>query len=298
MDFILYIQDSPVANIENNLIQRHVWLTAYLTQFAILTAGHRQAPVSKTAPTQTQPVYRSYKDRAFRLLFQDKKRLLDLYNALNNTTYTDEEALTINTLENTIFMKMRNDISFLIDLNMSLYEHQSSYCPNMPLRGLLYFADLYKKYVGNTELSGRKLIRIPAPHFIVFYNGTERQEEEFIQKLSDSYEGDQEGCMELTVRTAIDTCIEQNILKEFLTEQKAEVIAMSIYEYDEEKAKRYYFSEGYEDGKILGKAAALLDNVASIMKNLNISLSNACDLLGITVEDYHLAEQNLSQQGI
>lgn len=342
MDYILYIQDSPIANIENN-IQRHVWLTTYLMQFAILTAGHHQPPVPIAAPTKTQPVYRSYKDRVFRLLFQNKKRLLDLYNALNNTTYTDEEALTINTLENAIFMKMRNDISFLIDLNMSLYEHQSSYCPNMPLRGLLYFADLYKKYVGNTELSGRKLIRIPAPHFIVFYNGTERQEEEFIQRLSNAYEGDQEGCMELTVRTininygrnkalmekckpladyaafiahirenlktmflenavraAIDTCIEQDILKEFLTEQKSEVIAMSIYEYDEENAKRYYFLEGYEDGqsagRTIGKATALLDNVASIMKNLNISLSNACDLLGITIEDYHLAEQNLSQQ--
>lgn len=69
---------------------------------------------------------------------------------------------------------------------------------------------------------------------------------------------------------------------------------MSIYEYDEENAKKYYFSEGYEDGKISGKAATLLENVASIMKNLNISLSKACELLGVTVEDYYLAEQNLA----
>ena len=73
---------------------------------------------------------------------------------------------------------------------------------------------------------------------------------------------------------------------------------MSIYEYDEENAKKYYFSEGYEDGydegKSVGKSAGLLENVASIMKNLNISLSNACELLGVTVEDYHLAEQNLA----
>ena len=112
--------------------------------------------------------------------------------------------------------------------------------------------------------------------------------------------------LENAVRTAVDTCIEQDILREFLTEQKSEVIAMSIYEYDEENAKRYYFSEGYEDGynegksagRTIGKATALLDNVASIMKNLNIGLSKACDLLGITVEDYHTAKQNLSQQGI
>lgn len=104
--------------------------------------------------------------------------------------------------------------------------------------------------------------------------------------------------LENAVRTAIDTCIDENILREFLTEQKAEVIAMSIYEYDEENAKKYYFAEGYEDGydegKILGKATGLLENVAAIMKNLNISLSKACELLGVTVEDYHLAEQNLA----
>lgn len=99
------------------------------------------------------------------------------------------------------------------------------------------------------------------------------------------------------VRTAIDTCINQDILKEFLTEQKAEVIAMSIYEYDEENAKKYYFSEGYEDGKISGKAVSLLENVASIMRNLNIGLTKACELLGVTVEDYHLAEQTFSVQG-
>ena len=71
---------------------------------------------------------------------------------------------------------------------------------------------------------------------------------------------------------------------------------MSIYEYDEEKAKKYYFSEGYEDGYGEGKSASLLENVASIMKNLNIDLSEACGLLGVSVEDYHLAEQNISRQ--
>ena len=73
---------------------------------------------------------------------------------------------------------------------------------------------------------------------------------------------------------------------------------MSIYEYNEENAKKYYFSEGYEDGKISGKAVGLLENVAAIMNNLNIGLAKACELLVVTVEDYHLAEQNLSGQGI
>ena len=76
-------------------------------------------------------------------------------------------------------------MTFVIDSNMCLFEHQSSYCPNMALRGFLYFADLYKKYVKDVDLSIRKKIMIPAPHYIVFYNGLERKEEEFTQKLSD-----------------------------------------------------------------------------------------------------------------
>ena len=151
--------------------------------------------------TAMQPVYRTYKDRVFRLLFQDKKRLLELYNALNNTFYTNEEDLTINTLENAIFMKMKNDVSFIIDCDMCLYEHQSTYCPNIPLRGFLYFADLFKIHIKDADLSVSRRVTVPTPRYIVFYNGRERQEEEFVQKLSDSFEGNKEGCMELTVRT-------------------------------------------------------------------------------------------------
>lgn len=147
------------------------------------------------------PVYYTYKDRVFRLLFKDKERLLTLYNALNDTAYTNADDLTVNTLENAIFMKMKNDLSFIIDCNMCLYEHQSTYCPNMPLRGLFYFTDLYKKLLKGTDLSVRRQIKIPTPHYIVFYNGTERKEEEYEQKLSDAYENDSNGCLELTVRT-------------------------------------------------------------------------------------------------
>lgn len=145
-------------------------------------------------------VYYNYKDRVFRLLYKDRKRLLELYNALNGTDYNNEEDLMVNTLENAIFIKMKNDVSFIIDCDMCLYEHQSTYCPNMPLRGYLYFADLYKKQIKGIDLSVRKLIKIPTPHYIVFYNGIEKQEEEFCLRLSDAFEDDSKGCMELTVR--------------------------------------------------------------------------------------------------
>ena len=64
----------------------------------------------------------------------------DRYNALNGTAYEDTGAVEICTLENAIYMEVKNDVSFLFDSQMSLYEHQSSFNPNMPLRDLFYIA--------------------------------------------------------------------------------------------------------------------------------------------------------------
>ena len=81
-----------------------------------------------------------YKDRLFRWIFSSKKELLDLYNAVRGTNYTDPEALEITTLEDVVYMGFKNDISFLVDDVLNLYEHQSTYSPNMPVRGFLYLA--------------------------------------------------------------------------------------------------------------------------------------------------------------
>lgn len=337
IDHVVFYDSEKNFIIQRQMRELGVSLQIYSSYWQLLKKYLTRPAASLPDAPEAKPVYRSYKDRVFRLLFQDKKRLLELYNALNDTQYTNIDDLEINTLDNAIFMNMKNDVSFIIDFHMNLYEHQSSYCPNMPLRGLLYLADLYKKILGSTELSGRTLIKIPTPQFIVFYNGIEHQEDERIQKLSDAYTGKRPGCLELTVRMininyghnralmekckalsdyaafiacirknlesmtpepavrlAVNTCIEQNILKEFLLEQKSEVIAMSIYEYDEEKAHKYYFSEGYTDGQLYGKSCNLMDNVTALMKNLNVGLAKACELLGVTEEDYNLALQKLS----
>ena len=95
----------------------------------------------KKKPVQTtQLVNRKYKDTVFRMLFSDRKNLLSLYNAINGSRYTDPEELEIVTLENAIYMGMKNDLAFIIDTGLFLYEHQSTYNPNMPLRDLLYIS--------------------------------------------------------------------------------------------------------------------------------------------------------------
>ena len=114
-----------------------------------------------------------YKDRLFRWIFSSKKELLDLYNAVRGTNYTDPEALEITTLEDVVYMGFKNDISFLVDDVLNLYEHQSTYSPNMPVRGFLYLADIYRKYLESRDenLYSSRLVQLPFPQYLVFYNG-------------------------------------------------------------------------------------------------------------------------------
>lgn len=145
-------------------------------------------------------VRRNYKDSIFRMLYLDEKELLNLYNAVNGTNYTDVENLEINTLQNAIYMNMKNDVSFLFNFQVNLYEHQSTVNPNMPLRDLLYVSKLFQKMVRDCDLYGSTLVKIPAPRFVVFYNGTEKQPERKIHRLSDSFSKKQENPeLELTV---------------------------------------------------------------------------------------------------
>ncbi len=127
------------------------------------------------------------KDSIFRMLYLDKKELLSLYNAVNGTHYTNSEDLEINTLQNAIYMNIKNDVSFLFNFQVNLYEHQSTVNPNMPLRDLFYVSDLLQNYVKDFDLYGRGLVKIPAPRFIVFYNGKEKQPERRVYKLSDAF---------------------------------------------------------------------------------------------------------------
>ena len=96
-------------------------------------------------------VNRQYKDRLFKFIFKEKEDLLQLYNAINGTNYNNPEDIEVNTLEDVIYMGMKNDISFLLTDVLNLYEHQSTFSPNLPLRGLFYFSRLYQKIMGNEK---------------------------------------------------------------------------------------------------------------------------------------------------
>ncbi|MCM1124565.1 MAG: hypothetical protein NC416_18475 [Eubacterium sp.] len=234
----------------------------------------------------------NYKDTVFRMLFKEKENLLSLYNALNGTAYTNVDNLEITTLDNAVYMNYKNDISFVFDFELLLYEHQSTLNPNMPLRDLIYVTSVLQGITKDENLYSKSLIRIPAPKFVVFYNGTDFQPEQRILRLSDAFKKKQEqpalelivtvyninlghneelmgACRTLkeyaqyveqvrsfakemlfseAVEQAVDYCIKNGILSDFLSRNRAEAIAMSIFEYDEEKHMRSEREEWREIG--------------------------------------------------
>jgi len=152
------------------------------------------------------PANKKYKDTVFTSLFNDKKRLLELYNAIEGTSYTNPNLVEINTLSGVLFTNRRNDISFIIDGKIVvLVEHQSSINENMPFRMLLYCARSYEMITTKKDIYRQSLIKIPRPEFIVFYNGKAKFPEQKTLKLSDAFiqtnsKGKRLSSLELEVR--------------------------------------------------------------------------------------------------
>ena len=270
---------------------------------------------------------KKYKDTVFRMLFSDRKNLLSLYNAINGTEYKNPEELEIVTLENAIYMGMKNDLAFIINTNLFLYEHQSTYNANMPLRDLFYIAGEYQKLVDYKSLYSSALQKIPAPNFIVFYNGTEKQEERWENLLSEAYENQMgkpnlelrvctlnineghnrrlmEQCqilreyaryvakvrnytkeMELdaAVKHAVDECIHEGILSEFLRKNRAEVIAMSIFEYDKEEEEKKLRKAEFEAGVAEGKMQKAKET-ATVLQKMGISIEKIAHAVNVEEE--------------
>ena len=276
----------------------------------------------KSNRLQRTAVNRTYKNTVFQMIFHQKKELLELYNGLNKSRYTNEEDLKIVTLENAVYMSMKNDLAFVLDMRLHMYEHQSTHNPNIPLRDLFYVSQEYQTLVDKKSLYGSKAVRIPAPRFVVFYNGTAKQPERRWMRLSDLYEIPEENPVlelkvlvlninrgnneELTekcktlkeymlyieriryyidgekkslqeaVETAVDECIKEGILADFLRKNKAEAIAVSIFEYDKDKEIRL-MKEAERD-------VAIGENLKLMVKNLNLTVEQAMDALEIPEE--------------
>ena len=155
----------------------------------------KMAKIKSTTLPGIDATKRTFRDTLFRSIYsgkddRSKRWLLSLYNALSDKNYTDISALEITTIDDVIYVTMKNDLSFLINSEMHLFEQQSTVNPNMPLRGLIYFSQLYQKKVAkrNLDIFGRARIKIPSPKFVVFYNGKQEQKDIVKYRLSDLFE--------------------------------------------------------------------------------------------------------------
>lgn len=284
---------------------------------------------------------RNYKDTVFRMLFSDRQNLLSLYNAVSGSHYDDPEMLEIVTLENAIYMGMKNDLAFILDMNLYLYEHQSTVNPNIPLRDLFYIAAEYQKLIDRKSLYSSAIQKIPTPGFFAFYNGIEPLEDCCISRLSDAFlHTGAEPALELIVTTlnineghncelmqhcrklkeyaqyvakvrkyaeqlpledaverAVTECIRENILADFLKKNRAEVVAMSIFEYDkveeEKKLRKAEFEAGVEQGIEKGLAQGIergekqasVKAATRMLRMGSFSLEQIAEISGLSVDE-------------
>lgn len=275
---------------------------------------------------------RQYKDTVFRMLFSEKENLLSLYNAVTGNTYQNADDLKIVTLENAIYMGMKNDLAFMLETNIYLYEHQSTLNPNIPLRDLIYIGIEYQQYVNNKSLYSSSLQKIPAPKFMVFYNGTDAVDDRVELRLSNAYEhlaGEpdlelkvlmlnvneghnkelMEQCQTLkeyaiyvarvrkytsemnlndAVARAIDECIKEGILVEFLRKNRSEVKMVSILEYDKEweekKLRKAEYEAGRSEGIEIGKSEGITEIIQN-MYRLGYSTEKIAEATDKTIEE-------------
>ena len=191
--------------------------------------------------TEVLTANRIYKSRIFAMLFSDRNELLKLYNAINGTSYDDPELLQINTLENAVYMSMQNDVSFIIEMRLHLYEHQSTYSPNLPVRYLLYVADVYSDYTKDMNLYGSRPVKLPTPKFVIFYNGQAEQPDRKEVKLSELFTiSESEPSLELTAvmlninkghnRKLMETCRTLHDYAEYTSRVREYAAEMSLDE--------------------------------------------------------------------
>ena len=209
---------------------------------------------------------------------------------------------------------MKNDLAFIMDMNLYLYEHQSTYNPNIPLRNLFYIADEYQRLVIQKSLYSTAIQKIPTPRFIVFYNGTKKVEDRSEFRLSSAYENptedpdlelrvtmlnvndghnnelmehcqtlkeyaqyvarvrkyaaDPDIVLEEAIERAVEECIKEGILAEFLMRNRAEVIKVSIYEYDREFEEKKLRKAEYEAGRQAGMLDGIKTGERNVLKRL------------------------------
>jgi hypothetical protein len=150
---------------------------------------------------------RNIKDSLFVALFNNEDAARELFNVVAGTHYGLETPVIITTLDDVLYRGIKNDVSFIVgDVYMTLFEQQSSFSRNLPLRMLLYIARVYEHIIPNKEVHKEHLLKVVRPFPVVFYTGRDRGKSAMEQDrvtlcLSDAFkcEANPFGSLELEV---------------------------------------------------------------------------------------------------
>jgi hypothetical protein len=265
----------------------------------------------------------------------------------------------VTTVEQYVFMGMKNDVSYLVDMNLALYEHQSTDSPNIPIRFLCYFTQQLQDMIRPRQFYSTKRIPLPSPQFLVFYNGKKKLPESSTLRLSDSFlqtggepqvelivkvlninpgynetlkehcqilneymifvekvreyckdiqtgsisEEEQKKAIGNAAMRAVNWCIEQHVLEDFLSKNKRQVILMSIFEFNDEiweqireDDRKFAREDGFLEGRQAGLQEGLRQERNDVIKKMiqrNFSKEEILDW-GYSEEEYTKAENDIS----
>ena len=233
-----------------------------------------EKPEKEQKKEDTTIMKRTIKDSVFTNLFQDKKYLIQLYQALHpEDKDVTEDKLTDVTIENVLTDNIYNDLGFMVGNRLLiLVEAQSTWTVNIIIRALMYLIQTYHNYFERTKQSlyKSKKVQIPMPELYVIYTGDRKTKPSEIS-LSQEFFGGKECCLDVKVKMiydgkegdiinqyvlftkvcneqialygrtqksileAIRICKDRNVLREYLESREKEVVDIMMVLYDEEE---------------------------------------------------------------
>ena len=239
-------------------------------------------------------INKEHKDRLFCFLFgseSNKEWTLSLYNAVNGTDHRDADDILFTTMDDAIYMGMKNDVSFNLFHVMNIYEQQSTYNPNMGVRQLMYAGKLYDKYIHRNKLNiyGKRIVKLPIPKLVVFYNGTEGKEDRIL-KLSDAFE---------TKGQAVESDIEVKVRMININYGQNRKLLGACRPLEEYAWLVKHIRENHEDMDIENAVDKAIDEMPADYVIRPFLIGNRAEVKGMCITEYNEAEtlQMIREEG-
>lgn len=229
---------------------------------------------------------RKIKDSVFTNLFQEKKYLLQLYQALHpeDTDVTEDEIADV-TLKHVLVDADYNDLGFSVGNRlMVLVESQSTWSVNIIIRAVMYLVQTYHEYFKRTNqnLYGSKKVNMPKPELYMIYTGDRKYVPDIISLSDEFFDGEhiaidaevkvlyqenendivgqyiifskvyneqrkQHGSTKKAITETIRICKNRNVLKEYLENKEQEVVDMMMTLFDDDQIMKAYTKDIREE---------------------------------------------------